>query len=216
MPDGVELTAQGTELEVGETATVAYEPRQDEVGALDITVTRLEKASLRRLFTGLGARRPRPRRPSPYFVHATVTNVGDTDLGGRRPAALRRRRRQQADRGLDVRRAPSSPARARRSRRSSRPATRSTSCLVYLAPDKGDLAAVSFRPTEEFDPITWTGELEQRRAPKGGGKKDDDKKGDDQSNGGDNGGDKRRRRQPGRALRGFGCTRPPAADNGRP
>ena len=44
MPDGVELTAQGSALEVGDTAVVAYEPRQDVVGALDITVTSLVDA----------------------------------------------------------------------------------------------------------------------------------------------------------------------------
>ena len=33
-------------------------------------------------------------------------------------------------------------------------------CLVFLSPRKGDLTAVSFRPTQEFNPITWTGELQ--------------------------------------------------------
>ena len=45
-------------------------------------------------------------------------------------------------------------------------------CLVYLAPDKGDLTAVSFRPVEDFDPITWTGKLEKA----GGGSKKGGKK----------------------------------------
>ena len=49
VPDGVELTAQGSDLEVGDTATVAWEPRKKVVGALAIKVTRLEKASLRAL-----------------------------------------------------------------------------------------------------------------------------------------------------------------------
>ena len=44
VPDGVELTAQGSPLDVGDKAVVAYEPRQDVVGALEITVTRLEDA----------------------------------------------------------------------------------------------------------------------------------------------------------------------------
>jgi hypothetical protein len=41
-------------------------------------------------------------------------------------------------------------------------------CLVFLAPKKGDLTAVSFRPTQEFDPITWTGELQKPKPPKPG------------------------------------------------
>ena len=32
-------------------------------------------------------------------------------------------------------------------------------CLVYLSPRDGELTAVSW-PTEEFDPIIWTGKVE--------------------------------------------------------
>ena len=82
MRDGVELTAQGSELAVGDSAVVAFEPRQDEVAVLDITVTRLEKTSFEESFSGwqLDAA---TRKSNPYFVHATVKNVGGTDLGGR-------------------------------------------------------------------------------------------------------------------------------------
>ena len=45
-------------------------------------------------------------------------------------------------------------------------------CLVYLSPDKGDLTAVSWRPTEEDVPITWTGELVKPEPPKGDKDKD--------------------------------------------
>ena len=39
VPDGVELTTQGSALELGDTATVAYEVDQSTVGVLGITVT---------------------------------------------------------------------------------------------------------------------------------------------------------------------------------
>ena len=32
-------------------------------------------------------------------------------------------------------------------------------CLVYFAPDHGKLVAISFRPTEDFDAITWEGKV---------------------------------------------------------
>ena len=51
VPDGVELTPQGSELAVGDTGTVAFELSQGKVGALEITVTSLEKASFD-LFVG--------------------------------------------------------------------------------------------------------------------------------------------------------------------
>ena len=30
---------------------------------------------------------------------------------------------------------------------------------VYFAPDHGKMTAISFRPTQDFDAITWTGPL---------------------------------------------------------
>ncbi len=62
-------------------------------------------------------------------------------------------------------------------------------CMVYLAPDRGDLAAVSFRPTQEFNPILWEGEVvpagkgEDKKGDKSDGKKSDGKKDDEKSNG---------------------------------
>ena len=83
VPDGVELTDQGSSLEVGETATVAYEVRQGVVGVLDIKVTRLEKTSFGKSFIGWDLS-DKDRAAKPYFVRAKLTNRGDTDLGGRR------------------------------------------------------------------------------------------------------------------------------------
>src|SRR5262245_56441032 len=80
-PDGVELTAQGTSLAVGDTATLAWEPRQDVVGVIDVTVDRLEKASFKD-FAGFKITDD-IKRTSPFFVRATIENVGTTDLSGR-------------------------------------------------------------------------------------------------------------------------------------
>ena len=46
-------------------------------------------------------------------------------------------------------------------------ATLST-CLVYLSPDHGTLEAVSFRPSQEFNPITWTGDHRRPEADAAG------------------------------------------------
>jgi hypothetical protein len=32
-------------------------------------------------------------------------------------------------------------------------------CLVYFVPDHGRLVAVSFRPSQDFQAITWTGRI---------------------------------------------------------
>ena len=166
VPDGVELTAAGQRA--GGRTRPRPSPtrsRQDVVGVLDITVTRLEKTSFEESFDGwdldaeaeevepvLRARhRHQPRRDRP-----------------RRPpaAALRRRRHQHPDRVDRVREHVQAVRARARSRRSSRPGKKVKVCLVYLAPNKGDLTAVSFRPTQEFDPITWTGELKKPKPPK--------------------------------------------------
>ena len=81
VPEGVELTPPGTELEVGDSAVVAWEPRQKTVGVLEITVKRLERTTFEKSFEGWKLE-PAVRRTTPYFVRARVANVGDTDLGG--------------------------------------------------------------------------------------------------------------------------------------
>ncbi len=177
VPEGIELTAQGSELSVGDSATVAYEPRQDEVGALDIKVTRLVDADFKQ-FVGWRIT-PETRQTSPYFVYATVTNVGDTDLGGDEVPLYA----VDGDNKL---------IEASTFQSTFKPCPRGTFpkkfgngdtgkfCMVYLAPDRGELTAVSFRPTEDFNPITWTGDLEKPEPPK--------KKQQDGGNGGGDGG----------------------------
>jgi hypothetical protein len=163
VPDGVELTAQGSELELGESAVVAYEPRQNAVGALDITVTSTEKASFS-MFEGWDIKKE-TRETAPYFVRARIENVGDTDLGGR-PVPLYIVDGENRLIESSVFTGTFQPCEGSMFPKKFRNGDRMKACLVYLAPDKGELTAVSFRPDQEFDPITWTGEL--TRAGAGG------------------------------------------------
>lgn len=163
--DGVDLTAQGSELAVGDHAVVAFEPRQDEVGVLDIQVTGLERTTFAKSFSGwqLDAA---TRKSNPYFVHATVENVGGTDLGGRKvPLYIvdgRNTLIEASDFASTFKPCPSQPLPDK-----FRNGDRTKVCLVYLSPRDGELTAVSFRPTEEFNPIIWTGEVK----PLGSGEK---------------------------------------------
>jgi hypothetical protein len=162
--DGVELTAQGSELEVGDSAVVAFEPRQDEVAVLDITVTRLEKTSFEESFSGwqLDAA---TRKSNPYFVHATVRNVGGTDLGGRPvPLYIVDGRNTLIEASGFASTFKPCPSKALPKKFEN--GDRAKVCLVYLSPRNGDLTAVSFRPTEDFDPIVWTGKLQRVGADK--------------------------------------------------
>ena len=57
VPEGVALTAEGSALALGDQAVVAYQPRQEAVGVLEVTVARIERTTFRRSFAGwqLGA-----------------------------------------------------------------------------------------------------------------------------------------------------------------
>ncbi|MGZ6826637.1 MAG: hypothetical protein ACXVGH_07575 [Mycobacteriales bacterium] len=157
VPDGVSLTPQGSQLKVGDDAVVAYQLPQQKVGVLDITVDRLEKTTFKKSFQGwqLDAA---TRKTNPYFVRATVKNVGTQDLGGQDvPLYI-------VD-GQNVLIPPTSfkssfkPCPSTPFPKAFGTGDQAKVCLVYLAPDHGDLTAVSFRPSQAFNPITWTGEL---------------------------------------------------------
>jgi len=159
--NGVELTHQGSELTVGDAARVAYEPRQGLVAVLEIKVTRLEKTSFKKSFVGwdLSAE---DRQSNPYFVRATITNLGATQLGGRPvPLYIVDGKNNLLEATPFASEFP--PCTPGTFPEKFGPGKSVKACTVYLARDKGDLEAVSFRPTQDYDPITWTGELKTPR-----------------------------------------------------
>ena len=163
VPEGVELTPPGSQLSVGDHAVVAYEPRQDQVGALDIQVTKLEKTSIDDFSAWQLS--DEQKKSNPYYVRATIENVGDTDLGGR-PVPLYVVNDQNVlleptpfASSFDA--CPSTPFPKKFG-----PGDSAKVCLVYLAPNHGDLVSVSFRPEETFNPITWTGDVVKYEPPK--------------------------------------------------
>lgn len=181
VPDGVELTAQGEVLDVGEQATVAWEPRAGTTGALDVAVTEVVRAPLS-VFRGwqLDAA---AKESAAYFVTAEVTNVGEADLSGV-PVPL------YAVDGSMVLVQPSSfdgrfrPCPSGPFPDGFAPGATEEVCQVYLLADEGDLTGVVFRPTEAFVPITWSGVVGEYDDP-------DDERGRDRRDGDRRGGDRR-------------------------
>lgn len=160
VPDGVELTEQGSTLAVGDTATVAFEPRQEVVGALDITVTSMERASFDQ-FVGWDIT-PQIKATAPYFVRAKVTNVGETTLGdSKAPVPVPLYAVDGENRLIESSLFTGSfkPCEGATFPKKFQTGDTLKACMVYLAPGKGDLTAVSFRPTQEFNPIVWEGEV---------------------------------------------------------
>lgn len=155
VPAGVELTEVGADLAFGDTARVIHEPNQKTGTVLELTVKRATLGSLKD-FSGF-ILDPYTKQSTPYYVDVAVENVGEGQVGGSGVPLW----------GVDAantllpaarfttsfRRCPSEPLPEKFG-----PGRSFETCLVFLAPDKGSLEAVSFRPNQEFDPIRWTGD----------------------------------------------------------
>jgi hypothetical protein len=152
--DGVSLTPEGTRLKVGQTARVSWQPDQKTTGVVALTVTGLLEMPI----SAFSAWRLKneTRRSTPYFVHVSVRNLGKSDLSGvavplylldQRGTLLQASRFQ----------APFAPCPSRPLPNKFGRGDKTDVCLVYFAPDHGKLVAISFRPTEDFDAITWAG-----------------------------------------------------------
>ncbi len=163
VPDGVVLTDQGSELGLGEPAVVAWRPRQGEVGVLKLTVRSLEHADIKALkdwqLDAAG------RASSLYYVTVSAKNVGDGNLGGRRiPLYLLAGRNTLVESNAFRSRFEPCPSPALP--KSFGPGAQTKACLVFLVPRHGQLHAASFRPTEDFNPITWVGKVTEWKPPK--------------------------------------------------
>jgi hypothetical protein len=163
VPTAVELTDQGSELSFTEPARVIFESTQNKGTVLQLTVRRVRKGRLAD-FKNFIFDDPYKQRASYYYATVQVRNVGEGDVGG---VAVPLWGVNAKNTLLPAVRfttpfkpCPSRPLPAR----FPAGATLNT-CLVYLSPDKGTLEAVSYRPSQQFNPITWTGAVAPPAAP---------------------------------------------------
>lgn len=164
VPEGVELTEPGTGLTVGEPAMVAWQPRQNLIGVLDIAVTRLEKTTFVESFEGWDVKEEQKQKVTPYFVHVTVANRGETNLS-QRPVPLYAL--DSADTLIEATKFTEEFKPCPGGLLPKGFSTNDTTdvCMVYLVGEGLRLAGVTFRPEENFDPITWTGPIERIQKP---------------------------------------------------
>jgi hypothetical protein len=154
--DGVKLTDQGSKLKVGDSAKLSWQPTQKKTGVIRLTVTKLEQVPISTFsdFRLSGT----VRKSTPYFVRATVTNLGKSNLSDVRvPLYLLNDRNtllQPSTFQALFPACPSRPLPAKFTR-----GKKASVCLVYFVPQHGKLVAISFRPSEDFDAITWTGPI---------------------------------------------------------
>jgi hypothetical protein len=158
VPQGITVTPQGTSLSLGHAATVAWQPDQRHVAVIRLAVTRQQRVPISafRDFRLDGA----TRRSTPYFVHATVKNLGRSDLGSVPvPLYLLDHQHTLLQASTFQAQFPACPSRPLPS--SFRPGHRTTVCLVYFVPNHGKLVAMSFRPSQDYDAITWHGPVQK-------------------------------------------------------
>lgn len=158
VPEGVEVTAQGSDLDFGDSAVVAFEPDQTRSTLLGLTVTSARKGRLED-FKGFILDDPYKRKANYYYVEVSVENVGEGDVGGA-PVPLwgvngENTLLPAVNFTTEFKQCASTPL-----PKKFEPGDSVDTCLVYLSPDGGSLEAVSFRPDQAFDPIEWTGEIE--------------------------------------------------------
>jgi len=152
--EGVKLTAQGSQLRLGHTARVSWKPDQHTVGVIAVRVTRLQRMPISAFADW--RLRPATQRSTPYFVHATVRNLGRSNLSGKPvPLYLLDQRNTLLQQSTFQAEYPACPSRPFPPKFTHRKKT--SVCLVYFAPDHGRLVAISFRPSQDFDAITWAG-----------------------------------------------------------
>jgi hypothetical protein len=153
---GVRLTGQGTHLKLGETARVSWHPNQRTTGVVALRVTGISRLPI----SAFSAWRlnGETRRSTPYFVHATVRNLGKSDLSQVAvPLYLLDQRQTLLQASTFQARFPRCPSRPLPPK--FRRGDKTKVCLVYFAPHHGKLTAISFRPTQDFDAITWMGHV---------------------------------------------------------
>ena len=156
VPDGVTLTKAGTELAFGQPAVVAYEPNPQRSSVLsmsvdDVVTGRIADFSAYQLDARTKASRP-------YYVKVTVKNAGTGDLSRAAVPLLavdtRNTLIQPSSFNNTFARCPSTPLPDGFTGGKS-----AALCLVYLVPGGGSLTAMSFRPLQAFEPITWKGTI---------------------------------------------------------
>jgi len=153
---GVKLTPQGTRLKLGQTARVSWQPDQKTTGVAALTVTGLLEMPI----SAFSAWRLKPetRRSTPYFVQVTVRNLGKSDLS-HVPVPLYLLDEREALVEASTFRAKFTPCPSRPLPARFKTGDKAEVCLVYFAPQHGKLVAISFRPSEDFDAINWTGKV---------------------------------------------------------
>jgi len=165
-PGGVPLTEAGAQLGFGEFATVVHPAKGGGTDVLRLRVDSAQRGTLSDL-VGFELDDPYKRRGNYYYVRVTVKNAGKKRIAST-PVPLWG---ISGDNTLlrpvqftsSFKKCPTEPL-----PQGFKPGATFRTCLVYLSPEHGRLAGVSYRPTAKDMPIEWHGKVAP--PPKAGAK----------------------------------------------
>jgi hypothetical protein len=168
VPENVDVTAPGTSLTFGDTATVTHEVKKQGT-VLDLTVESAQQGALAD-FSGFDLDDPYKKKGNYFYVRVSVSNAGDERVSGL-PVPLwgvsgKNTLLQAVEFKSSFKKCPTQPL-----PKNFGPGDEFETCLVYLSPDRGSLEGVSYRPTEDYVPIEWTGKVTTLPSQKDGQKK---------------------------------------------
>ena len=187
-PENGKVTPPGTQLAFVDAATIEHDDKARST-LLKIQVDSATQGSLDDL-KGFDLDDPYKKRGNYYYVRVSVKNAGKETVGDA-PVPLwgisgDNTLLQAVEFKSSFAKCPTEPL-----PKKFEPKDSFKTCLVYLSPDKGDLQGVSYRPTEQYAPIEWRGQVKMlpKPKPKGGDGKNGDKGGkqDGQGDKGDKG-----------------------------
>lgn len=160
-------TPAATRLRFGQSIARDWSPRQGVTGRISLRVTAIEQAEWT-AFQGWQVSRATRRATRPYFIRATVANVGTADLGGY-PVPLyaldnREELVEASTFGSTSGNLSFGPCHPDRLPASFKHGATLRGCLVMLVPRRSAMVGASFRPEQTAEPVTWSGRIQRPTA----------------------------------------------------
>ena len=124
------------------------------MGVLAVTVTKLRQGSIEDFDDFILDEKA--KQSTPYYVDAEVENIGKSDLGGMDTPLYLVNGKDVLVRASRLQ-GKFAPCAAKPLPRKFKPEASTEVCLVFLVANHGTLRSVSFRPKQEYEPISWTG-----------------------------------------------------------
>jgi hypothetical protein len=153
-PSTATTTQPGTQLALKATATVQWTPKAGLTGLVDLAVDQVQRSSFSdKVWRGWNVPK-QTRQSTPYFVHATVKNLGTSSLDGAAAPFYLLDDAHQLLQASSFKTAftpctpPTLPPHFG-------PGQSAQVCLVYLVPKGKSYVSVAYRPDDAQEPITW-------------------------------------------------------------